>query len=220
VRLSSRSFAVLAVLPLFWLAPALTPAAVAKEISLEELRVIQGKMKSFDNLSVDFVQTSYTALRKKERTRLGKALFAKPGKFKWMLETPIQEYKIYDGKDFFDYSPESKSAVRYSPTGPKAYELHQIVDLVLNFESLLKRYDLVKAEQEGDLVKVELHPKTDSDVTSVELHMATKQNFISFLKMTLKNKNYLAHDFKNPNQKPIPAEAFQLPKTVNVTDSN
>jgi len=88
-------------------------------------------------------------------------LDAKPNKFRWTLEAPTAQSKIFDGKDFLEYDKGSNSAIRYSPTGPQAYDLRQIVDVVLNFDSLLKRYDLVKADQDGDMIKIELKPKTD-----------------------------------------------------------
>lgn len=197
----------------------LTSPAVAKEITVDELRAVQGKLKAHDNLSVDFVQSSFKTMRKKTTKREGKALFSKSGKFKWMLETPTKEYKIYDGKDFYDYDPASKSAAKYSPTGPRSYELRQIVDLVLNFDTLLKRYDLKKAEQDGDTVKIVIAPKTDTEITTVDLHLDTKDGYISFLKLNMKNGNHLAHDFKSPSTKELPADAFTLPKGVKVTES-
>lgn len=197
----------------------LSSPALAKEITVDELRTIQGKLKAMDNLSVDFVQSSFKTMRKKTTKREGKAVFAKTGKFKWMLETPTKEYKIYDGKDFYDYDPASKTAAKYSPTGPRSYELRQIVDLVLNFDTLLKRYDLKKAEQEGDLVKIVIAPKTDTEIATVDLHLDAKEGFITFLKLNMKGGNNLAHDFKAPSTKELPADTFVLPKGVKVTES-
>ena len=74
----------------------------AKSLTVDELRKMQSKMKAYDSLSVDFVQTRYTDLRQKSTHREGRALFAKPNFFRWMLETPKREYKIFDGKSFYD----------------------------------------------------------------------------------------------------------------------
>lgn len=202
------------------LLPALLAApAFGKDLTVDELRVIQGKIKSSEQLSVEFAQTSYKKLRGKSTSRDGRAMFQKPSKFKWILEKPTQEM-IYDGKDFYEYDPTSKSAMRFSPTGPRAYDLTQVVDLVLNFDSLLKRYDLVKAEQDGDNVKIQLKPKADQDVTAVDLTLSVKESFMSYLKLTMKNGNSLAHEFKNPQRVALPADAFKMPKGVKVTDSN
>lgn len=198
----------------------LSPGALAKDLSVDELRDIQSKIKSSDSLTVDFVQTKVSGLRGKKTVREGKAQFVKPSNFKWMLETPTREYKIYDGKNLYDFDPVAKTAARYSPTGPKQHELKQIVDLVLNFDTLLKRYDFVKASEDGDLVSVELKPKTPGDIVGIQLKLGQKDSFITYMKFDLSNKTQLIHDFKNPSTKAIAADVFDLPKGVKVTDTN
>lgn len=199
----------------------LAKTAHAKNLTADDLRAMQTKMKAYDTLAVDFVQTKSTGLRPgKGSVRQGHAFFEKPNLFKWMLETPNKEYKIYDGKALYDYDPDSNSATKYSPTGPKHYELREMIDLVLNFDSLLKRYDLKKAEEKAGSINIILTPKAKGDVTEVELTLQPKEAFISFLKMTFSNKMTLAHEFKNPSHKPIPEASFQLPKGVKITDSN
>lgn len=195
-------------------------AAFGKDLTVEELRVIQSKIKGSDSLTVDFVQTKVSGMRGKKTTREGKAQFVKPSNFRWMLETPTREYKIFDGKNLYDFDPVANTAARYSPTGPKQHELKQIVDLVLNFDTLLKRYDLVKASEEGDLVAIELKPKTPGDITGIDLKLSQKDALITYMKFTLSNGTQLIHDFKNANTKAIPAEVFELPKSVKVTDTN
>ena len=196
------------------------PRSFAKDLSAEDLRTLQSKLKSGDFLAVDFQQTKTTPMRGKKTKRDGKAIFAKPDKFKWMLETPKQEYKIYDGKDFYDYEPSTKSAVRFSATGPNAYELKQIVDLVLNFDTLLKRYDVVKADEDKGIVSVTLKPKVENEITGVGLKLDLKDSFISYLKFELRDKTVLEHEFKNPVRKPVGDDAFALPKGVKVTETN
>lgn len=197
-----------------------TGMASAKDLTADELRAIQAKIKSSDALTVDFTQTKVSGLRGKKTHREGKAQFVKPSHFRWMLETPTREYKIFNGKDLYDYDPVANTAARYSPTGPRAHELKQIVDLVLNFDSLLKRYDLVKASEDGDLVAIDLKPKTAGEITGIELKLSQKDSYISYLKFELSNKTQLIHDFKNPSTKVIPEDAFELPKNVKITDTN
>ena len=192
----------------------------AKSLTVDELRKMQSKMKAYDSLSVDFVQTRYTDLRQKSTHREGRALFAKPNLFRWMLETPKREYKIFDGKSFYDYDPEGNTAKRFATNDQQSHELNQMIDLILNFDSLLKRYDVVKADEDGDLIKVHLKPKVAGDVSSIELHFAQKEQFVSYLKMVLKNKNSLTHEFKNPAHAAIPEATFALPKGVKATDNN
>ncbi len=196
-----------------------TQSASAKYLTVDELREIQAKMKSSDALTVDFVQTKFSGLRGKSTKREGQAIFVKPNLFKWMLQTPTKEFKIYDGKSFYDFSPDNNTARRYAPNGTQSQELRQMIDLVLNFDTLLKRYDLVSAEESGDLIKIQLKPKVASDIAGIELHLAKKEEFISFLKMDLTNKNSLTHEFKNPSRANVADSIFVLPPSVKITDS-
>lgn len=193
------------------------------DLSVDELKAKQLKLKTFDSLTLDFVQSRFLPASKgrKERTtkRNGRALFAKPDRFVWKLETPVKEYKIFDGKNFYDYVPDEKSAVKHRPTGTQSYELRQIVDLVLDFDSLLKRYDLQRAWQEGDDIKVTLKPKTDGGLSSIDLEFSEKKGHITFLKMTLDNKTELSHEFTNPVFAPIKDSEFNIPAGVKVSDS-
>lgn len=189
-----------------------------KELSVDELRKLQSSMKQSEFLAVDFVQTTYTAMRGKSFKREGKAKFAKPNKFAWMLETPTKQYRIYNGKDFYDYSPETNSAVRFAASGPRAEELKQVVDLVMNFDSLLKRYDLVKATDEGQFVRIELKPKDAGEIIGAELHYDKDESFISFLRLNMRNKNHLIHEFSSPKRNAVPADFFELPKGVKVSE--
>jgi outer membrane lipoprotein-sorting protein len=194
----------------------------AAELTLDQLRAKQAKLKSFDGLTIDFIQTKFKpnqGPKGKTLTRKGQAILKKPDLFVWKLETPLKEYYQYDGKAFYTYSPDEKSAVKYSVTGPQSYQLRQIVDLVLNFEALLKRYDLEKAEQIGDDIKVLLKPKTTGEIFSIDLGFSEKKSHIVYLKMTMSNKLILSHDFSNPVFANVPNSAFEIPAGVKVTDS-
>jgi outer membrane lipoprotein-sorting protein len=192
--------------------------AEAAELTLEQLRAKQAKLKSFESMTIDFVQTK-TKSNGKTLTRKGQAIFKKPERFFWKLETPIKEYNLYDGKSFYTYLPDEKSAVKYRFTGPQSYQLRQIVDLVLNFEALLKRYDLAKAEQLGDDIKVLLKPKTVGDVASIDLGFSEKNAHITYLKMTMADKLILAHNFSNPIFTNVPDTAFDIPVGVRVSET-
>lgn len=190
----------------------------AAELTLEQLRAKQSKLKSFESMTIDFVQTKIKPNQKNRKlTRKGQAVFKKPERFVWKLETPTKEYNLYDGKAFYTYHPDEKTAVKYSFTGPETYQLTQVVDLVLNFEALLKRYDLGKAEQVGDDIKVHLIPKTVGDVASIDLGFSEKNAHITFLKMTMANKLVLSHDFSNPVFTNVPDTAFDIPAGVKVS---
>ncbi|TWW10351.1 hypothetical protein E3A20_06880 [Planctomyces bekefii] len=193
----------------------------AKPLSADEVRDLQAKMKSSDFLTVDMVQTRVSTFRgEKKSVRTGKAIFAKPDRFKWMLETPVQEYKIFDGKACYDYRPAEKSAQKYTATGPVFHDLMSIVDLVQNFDSLLKRYELIKAESDEGVVTVDLKPKLEGEVVGVTLKLSLKDSYMTYLRMDLKRKNSLTHEFSNPVRAAVPADAFKIPDGVKITDSN
>jgi outer membrane lipoprotein-sorting protein len=194
-----------------------TPLA-AKDLNMEDLKRIQEKVKGFDTLSVDFDQETYSHLRGKSVKGVGKAVFVQPGKFRWQLLKPTADEWIFDGKTVVNYKPDEKLASRYASDGSKAREISQIADSVMNLDALLKRYDVIKATQDGDLVKVDLKPKTIGEITAMQLHLKPKEGFVSFLKLHYDNKNTLGVTFKNPSRQAVPASAFELPKGVKVTD--
>ena len=191
----------------------------ASTLTLEQVRALQSNIKKAEHLSVDFVQTRYTALRGKTLKRRGKARFSRPNLFRWTLEDPAKDL-IFDGKSFFEYDSESKSAAKYSPSGTNAKELTQIVDLVLNFDSLLKRYDMVFATEAGELVKIALKPKNDQEIIGVELQYDKRGDYVAYVRLDLANKNKLTHEFSSPVRSPISSEVYTLPKGVKVTDTN
>ena len=87
------------------------------------------------------------------------------------------------------------------------------------FDSLLKRYDLVKATDEGQFVRIELKPKDESgEIVGAELHYDKDQAFISYLRLNMKNKNHLTHEFSAPKRDAIAADFFDLPKGVKVSE--
>lgn len=194
--------------------------AFAKELTQEEIRTLQSSIKASDSLRVDFEQKTYKAIRGKTVTRRGYGAFMRPNKFKWVLAAPANEEIIYDGSYLYEYKPEAKQAARLSATGPKVHELNDLVDLVLNFDTLLKRYDLVKAEENGDEVSIDLKPKSVSDVTAVALKFSKKNSLITSLKMELRGGNSQTHEFSNPDRTALPGNTFTLPAGVKVSDGN
>lgn len=215
----SRQFFALLIVALVTGAPRL----FAAELTLAELRTIQEQMKSYDVLTVDFTQKTETPLSKvrgKAPRREGHAVLTKPDRFKWMLETPTKDYKLYDGTYFYELDPDSNTAKRYSLTGPQSYEIRQVVDMVMNFDTLLRRYDLKKAERDGDVVNVYLTPKSVQEITEIQLHVSVKDSFVSYLKWETKAKTTMTLEFRNPVRKHVPDSFYVLPAGVKVTDSN
>lgn len=189
------------------------------QLNIDQVRALQSNIKETEHLSVDFVQTRFTALRGKTIKRDGKAQFSRPNLFRWRLENPTKEL-IFDGKAFFEFDPTTQSAAKYAASGANARELSQIVDLVLNFDSLLKRYDLVSAEDLGTQVKILLKPKNEQEIKAVELHYNKTSDFVSYVALELANGNKLTHEFASPQRKAISSKTYTLPEGVKVTDTN
>lgn len=194
-------------------------ASLASSDSLSEadLKAYQEKISGSDFLSVDFTQSRYTSLRQKIRKSQGTARFSKPDKFRWRLETPIPDQWIFNGKTLYNYNPATKQAIKYS-TGGKADQLTEVVDLVMNFDTLLKRYSLESAKRVNDQIQVVLKPKGSTDITRVDLQIDEKKNYVSSLKMYLGNGNYTALDFLNPIRTKIDESEYSLPSGVTVTE--
>jgi outer membrane lipoprotein-sorting protein len=190
----------------------------AKDLSLEELKKAQAKIKSFDYLDVDFDLVAYGGLRKKESKSVGHAAFSKPEKFRWQTLSPIADEWLFNGKDLINYKPTTKEAIRFNSTGATAGGLKQIIDIVMNFDSLLQRYDVKKATQAEDKIAVELTPKKSGDVASIDLTLALDKGFVSYVKIYYSNGNNSAFFFKNPKKDSIPQGFFDLPSGVKVKD--
>jgi hypothetical protein len=98
-------------------------------------------------------------------------------------------------------------------------EVKGIVDIVLDFDTLLKRYKMVKADQDGDIVTVMLEPKSTTALKTVEVRFSVKEAYITFLKMSF-GANWQSHDFTNPSRAALPPGTFALPKDLKVQKSN
>ena len=131
------------------------------------------------------------------------------------MQSPVADQWIFNGQLLYNYNPATRSAVQYAPAGPKARQLNQIVDLVMNVDSLLKRYQVLQAVQDGSLVQ--LKPKSRQDIKKVDLHLDLKNDYISWLKLYFRNGNNTTLDFRQPKRGQLPASVFALPQGVQVT---
>lgn len=186
----------------------------AKQLKSEDIRKIQEKIKAFSDLQVEFNQKTYRALRKRTSKSNGRAFFSKPNKFRWILEEPKRDEWIFDGKELNHFFPARKEAISYSANINKGKDFRQIVDLVLNFDTLLKKYDIKSAEQIGEIVKIHLIPKNKGEILSADLSLDLKKNYISQLQLNFKQGNHTKLEFLNPVKKSIPASTFSVPAGI------
>ena len=195
--------------------------AIGAPISVEELRKIQSKLKTSEHLSVELRQTKTSATRpNKPVIAKGKAVFSKPDKFRWTVGEPINEETIFTGKELIKVRPTENVGVRYPAGGSESQELRRVVDLVLNMEALLERYDVVSADQVKNKITVLMKPKTSQDIAQIRFVLNADENFISFLELEMSNKMKLAVEFNNPNFSKVPDTAFLVSKDVRVTELN
>lgn len=185
-------------------------------LSIEDLKKIQQNIQLSKFLKIDFTQTSVSGLRGRKTVREGKAYFLSPDKFNWMLETPVKEYKIFDGTSYIEYSPDTLKAIQHSPQGKQVEQLRQIVDVVMKFDSLLKNYNLISAYR-NQLVYIKLSPKIQNDIKEISLTLDEKSSTVTNVTLDMVNKNKLIHDFRNPIMTPFSPELFKIPANVKVS---
>lgn len=194
-------------------------AKVDEALSTEELREIQSKMSGRQDMSVDFVQIRTSALRPKKPSKSsGKALFAKPSKFRWELEKPQADVLIFDGKNLFSFKPGDSTATRFKTEGDRAHEIREVIDFVMDFDALLKRYQLVESIRRGDEIALNLKPKSEGAISSIEILVDGKKFFVRSLKMIFNNKNTSEFQFSNAAPASITAKTFAVPETMKIVE--
>ncbi|MEZ4742784.1 MAG: outer membrane lipoprotein carrier protein LolA [Bdellovibrionota bacterium] len=191
--------------------------ALAKDLTIQDLKKIQSKLKEADSLTVDFEQDNYTALRNRHKISKGIAYFHKPESFRWAFSEPNRIEWIYDGKSFIKYFPNEKKGEKFSVGSNQGDEYRQIVDMVMNIETLLAKYDMIKAEQLEQVVLVRLNPKNkDGEITSVNLTIDLKKQFVSSVKLFFRGKNHTMVTFMSPRREKLGKNIFMAPKDVKI----
>ncbi len=189
-----------------------------KELTTENLKELQAKLKSNQFLTVDFEQDVYRSLRNRHTISSGVAYFKKPDRFRWILTKPKHIEWIFDGKDLINMEPKYPGAKKYGLGNIQAQEIRRIVDLVMSFDSLLAQYQLKSAQDMGETVLVEIAPKTDSDIVSANLTVNRSQNFISGIKLNFRGSGYTTFKFSNPRTATIEAANFSPPQGTKISE--
>jgi outer membrane lipoprotein-sorting protein len=187
-------------------------AAQVQNMSKDDLRNLQLKMKSAAQLTVDFVQYKSVKIRPKQRTKvIGRGVFAKPSKFKWTIIEPKADSLIFDGQKLFSIQEDKKTATSFSADADRAQEIREVIDLVLDFDSLLGRYDVAEATKESNKVNLLLNPKKPGALTNLNVRVDAATAMVEMVKMTFTNKNTSEFEFSNPDRSALPKDAFALP---------
>jgi outer membrane lipoprotein-sorting protein len=191
----------------------------AELLSTDELKELQRKMKSASQLSVDFVQTKTVHIRPKKPSRSeGKAIFSKPTKFRWELYSP-PSLTVFDGSNLFEINTSSKVATRYKAAGSRVRDLQEVIDLVLDFDSLLSRYKIVEASKIEKSILLKLSPfSKESGISGIDIALDAASASIKVVSLSFTNKNVSKFEFSNPNRNPVSPLMFQVPPGIKVID--
>ena len=200
--------------------PTLSGATVGEALSTEELRDLQVKLNGRQNLSVNFSQTRTSALRPQKPSRSsGKAVFAKPTKFRWEMEKPQADVLIFNGSDLLSFKPGEKTASRFKTEGERAKEVKEVIDFVLDFDALTRRYRLVESVRLDHNIHLKLKPKSPGVINEISIRIDGKDYFVKSIKMFFQNKNTSEFEFSNPSSSALDAGAFSVPSGVKIVDS-
>ena len=192
---------------------------VEEALSTEELRDVQSKLSSRKNLRVDFLQLRTSALRPKKPSKSsGKAIFAKPARFRWEIEKPQADILIFDGKNLYSFKPTDKAATRFSTQGERTSEIKEVIDFVMDFDSLLKRYQIVKSVRLNKDIILTLNPKQPGAVSVIDINVDNKNYYVRSLKMSFANKNTSEFIFSNPSSEDMPGTSFEVPSSMKIVE--
>ena len=196
-----------------------SPAIGAELLSTDELRELQLKMKSAAQLSVDFTQSTTAGIRpdRPPAKSAGRAIFSKPTKFRWELIKP-PALRLFDGKALYEVNVANKTATRYRTTAQKSQDIQEVIDLVLDFDSLLERYKMLEAIKVGADVKMKLKPKVQGNISEVEVILEAASATIRGITLIYPNKNQSRFEFANPSRSPVSPSSFEVPKGYKILE--
>ena len=196
-----------------------TSIRAAAALSEDELKTLQQKMKSASQLAVDFDQTKTNTLRPNKPSRSeGHAAFAKPAKFRWELLKPLGETLVYDGSTLYSLNAKEKIATKYSAGADRALEINEVIGVVLDFDSMRKKYNLAESSKDGTTILLKLKPKTPSTIDSIDVRVDMATASIKGLKLFFTNKNTSEFLFTNPDRSVLPSKTFDIPKDFKVVN--
>lgn len=187
------------------------------KVSIPELRKMQMKLQDYRFLSLNFEQTVYKNLRKKTVKNNGQVYFKKPSSFHWKFSQEDKEEWIFDGTTLLNYFPSKSYAYRYKATAAIGKNLREVVSMVLDFDALLKRYDVDSSSREKKLVVLGLLPKISGEITKVQLTLDVEKNYLKEVKLDFEGGNYSIFAFSNPKRVEV-KDSFSVSPKVKITD--
>lgn len=215
----SRFLCIVAMVAATSMAHLTVAADLVESLSTEELRELQAKLNQRQTLSVRFTQTRTSRLRpKKPATSSGRAVFARPAKFRWEFEKPTADILLFDGRSLISFKPGEKTATRFNAEAERSREIKEVIDFVLDFDALLNRYSIKQALRDKSLIHLTLQPKSVGAISELKISIDGKSFFVTSIKMTFQNRNISEFKFLEPITKAVSADTFSVPAGVQVVD--
>jgi outer membrane lipoprotein carrier protein len=144
----------------------------------EELRIVNAIQKSYESvltLKAKFVQKAFVKMINRTEITKGNVQIKKPGKMKWVYNSPDTEILISDQKNLWLYTPEEEQATKipiesvYSSNTPALFLAGQGV--------LTDMFDIMQVRAEKDKFVVTFTPKEVESNLSRLILRANKNNY-------------------------------------------
>jgi outer membrane lipoprotein-sorting protein len=126
---------------------------------------------------------------------------------------------IFNGTDLLNFKPGDKTASRFKTEGERSKEVKEVIDFVLDFDALMKRYRLVESTRQERTIQLKLKPKVAGPISDINISVDGKDYFVKAVKMIFQNKNTSEFEFMNPSSGAIDPGAFSVPSQMRVIDS-
>ena len=193
-------------------------SSLSSGMTMDELKSLAGKIKSHEYLSLDFTQQAYRAIRDRTSTIKGVAQFKAPAKFRWNIVHPLKDEWRYNGASLFHVVPEQNILAECGPEDGKGKELREIIQIVTDFNMLIQKYDISKAEKKKNLVYLTLKPRSPVGIDYLTVEYHTEKRHVTNLgiyfdkERSTAKQNYSIFNFTNPRSESIPEALFTKPK--------
>ena len=175
----------------------------------------QKKMIDGADLSLNWEQIQYKALRDRYVKSQGKGIFSHPQKFVWDLKSSSQAW-IYDGTHLYHLDRRANKAYVYPSHGSQSRQINRFVGLITRFDRLTDEYHLKSFREDSSHLFFELIPKQLGDLKKVKVAYLKSKTSISQIRMNFVSGNYTQVNFSAQRRSQLPRDAFGLPKTAQI----
>lgn len=193
-----------------------TPAETTAQDPTNSIKELQNRIRSSQDLTINFVQTTFRELRSRTTTIEGKASFTANKRFRWIVTKPKHYEWICDGEKYFYYDPKAATITAYETSSSKGQELSQIVNIVASFDGLQEKFAVKDLGEKNGSRFLSLEPKSKGELQSIDITFNNKANYVSDMKLNLFKGNYTSFKFSSPNREKVADSFFKLPEKIQV----